>query len=237
MWRDRHGSGGSSEGATALESRSRGSLRESRGLGTGRGLPVGMKTKDIETLVAAGVARRSAAKLVESLGTGRALATLTAGEMVGAGVPPATARRVEAAISLGRRASESALPSAINNPGDAWAHLRGLVAGAQQEIFYVLCLNVRNQLIGEPVEVARGTVCGVEVHPREVFRAAIRASAAGIVLAHNHPSGDPTPSVEDVELTRRLREAGTLLGIPVVDHVVVTATSFRSISEWLGGSL
>lgn len=96
-----------------------------------------------------------------------------------------------------------------------------------QECFTVLSIDIRNGLISSDV-VAIGTVCGVEVHPREVFRAAIKHAAAGIVLAHNHPSGDPTPSVEDIALTHRLREAGEILGIPVVDHVVVTRT--RSVS-------
>jgi DNA repair protein RadC len=84
------------------------------------------------------------------------------------------------------------------------------------------------------MEIARGTAIGVEVHPREVFRPLIRMAAAGGVLAHNHPSGDPTPSSEDLELTRRMREVGMLLGIPVIDHVVIAQNGFRSIMEWAG---
>lgn len=97
----------------------------------------------------------------------------------------------------------------------------------------VLSIDIRNGLLGV-AEVARGSAHGVEVHPREVFRPAIRCGAAGIVLAHNHPSGDPSPSPEDIELTRRLREVGTLVGIPVIDHIVVAASGFRSIAEHLG---
>jgi DNA repair protein RadC len=107
------------------------------------------------------------------------------------------------------------------------------LAGLAQEVFIVIGVDIRNGLL-DVVEVARGSVAGVEVHPREVFRPLVRMAAAGGVLVHNHPSGDPTPSHEDVELTRRLREVGTLLGIPIIDHVVIGERSFRSIAEWMG---
>ena len=97
-------------------------------------------------------------------------------------------------------------------------------------------VDIRNRLL-EVVEVARGTVAGVEVHPREVFRPLIRMAAAGGVLVHNHPSGDPTPSPEDVALTRRLREVGQLLGVPIIDHVVVGAHRYRSVREHVGVEL
>lgn len=101
----------------------------------------------------------------------------------------------------------------------------------EQETFVALYLTVRNTLVGEPHVVAIGCLTSVEVHPRDVFRGAIAANAAGIVILHNHPSGDPTPSAEDIELTRRLKACGDLLGIPVVDHVVVTADRHVSIAE------
>jgi DNA repair protein RadC len=107
------------------------------------------------------------------------------------------------------------------------------LAGLQQEMFLAIGIDVRNRLL-EVVEVARGSVHGVEVHPREVFRPLIRMAASGAIVVHNHPTGDPTPSYEDVALTRRLREVGDLVGIPVVDHVIVGDVKFRSIAEWLG---
>ena len=120
----------------------------------------------------------------------------------------------------------------VNEPSDAARLVRGAITRMlEQETFVVLMLTVRNTLIGTPVVVAIGTLTGVEVHPRDVFRAAITNNAAGIVLAHNHPSGDPTPSPEDRELTRRMKAAGELLGIPVMDHVVVTDDSFVSLAE------
>lgn len=125
----------------------------------------------------------------------------------------------------------------IGNVKDAARIARPVMRLSEQETFVVLCLTVRNTLIGEPHVIAIGTLTSVEVHPRDVFRAAIAANAAGIVVLHNHPSGDPTPSAEDVELTRRLKACGDLLSIPVVDHVVVTAERCISIAEMLGGKL
>ena len=94
------------------------------------------------------------------------------------------------------------------------------LAGLAQESFHVLCLNSKNVLINRHL-VSLGLLDSAPVHPREVFRAAIRDGAASVVLIHNHPSGDPTPSAEDLRVTRQLIEAGTILGIKVVDHVVV----------------
>jgi DNA repair protein RadC len=110
------------------------------------------------------------------------------------------------------------------------------LAGLQQEVFLALGLDIRNGLL-DVVEVARGTVHGVEVHPREVFRPLIRMAAAGAVLVHNHPSGNPTPSPDDVDLTTRMRSVGELLGIPIVDHVVIADRGFMSIAEWIGASV
>ena len=89
------------------------------------------------------------------------------------------------------------------------------------EVFQVLLLNVRRRLIGKPVKVSDGTLDTILVHPREVFQSAIAANAAAIVLTHNHPSGDPTPSEADIKVTRDLIRAGHLLKIEVLDHVII----------------
>lgn len=125
-----------------------------------------------------------------------------------------------------RRARESTL---VTSALDAATVIRPLCR-KEQETFVVLSLNIRNMLLGAHV-IAIGTAFSVEVHPRDVFREAIKRNAAAIVIAHNHPSGDPTPSAADYELTRRLRESGELLGIPVIDHVVVAGASYRSLAE------
>ncbi|PZN11013.1 MAG: JAB domain-containing protein, partial [Bacillota bacterium] len=96
--------------------------------------------------------------------------------------------------------------------------------------FYVVLLNTRHYVVGVEL-ISIGTLNGAMVHPREVFRAAIRRGAAALILAHNHPSGDPTPSPEDVQVTRRLVEAGRLMGIDVLDHVIIGDNRYRSLRE------
>ena len=94
-------------------------------------------------------------------------------------------------------------------------------SGDSQETFFTLLLDTKNKVIGSPVEATRGLLDQCPVHPREIFREAVRnGQTASVILAHNHPSGDPTPSKEDIDITRRLVEAGKILGIPIVDHVI-----------------
>lgn len=147
------------------------------------------------------------------------------------GIGRAHAARVAAAFELGRRSIEGeAQRTLLGRPEDVYRIVAPRVAGLQQEVFIVMGIDIRNGLL-DVVEVARGTVHAVEVHPREVFRPLVRMAAAAGVIVHNHPTGDPTPSSEDLLLTRRLREVGTVLGIPIVDHVVVGDRGFRSIAE------
>jgi len=183
-------------------------------------------------------ARTVVATMVESVGGLVDVARASPRELSQVtGIGAARAAQIAAAFELGRRAVEAEHHrTALGRPEDVFRLVAPRVAGLQQEIFLALGVDVRSGLL-DVVEVARGTVNGVEVHPREVFRPLIRMAAAGAVLVHNHPSGDPTPSYEDVELTRRMRAVGEVLGIPVIDHVVVSERSFRSIAEWLGPEL
>ena len=96
----------------------------------------------------------------------------------------------------------------------------------------VLALDVRGRILDE-IEVARGSLASVEVHPREVFRPLIRRSAYACVVAHNHPSGDPTPSSDDVLLTTRLQEVGRIVGIELLDHVIVAQGGYTSMADQL----
>lgn len=184
----------------------------------------------IATLVSCGLSQRTAEALIANVGPS-GLANVSVAELRAAGVAPRTADRVHAALQLSRQVRACEPRGVANSPEDAATRVRPLIGHLQQEVFMVICVDIRNQII-DIVEVGRGTVYSVEVHPREVFRPAIRCAAAGVILAHNHPSGDPTPSEEDIALTERLKECGKLLGIPVVDHVVVTDTRYRSIEEW-----
>jgi DNA repair protein RadC len=100
-----------------------------------------------------------------------------------------------------------------------------------QECFAVLCLDARNRVIGRPQMISMGTVNIVEVHPRDIFRTAIKRNATSIIIAHNHPSGSLETSVDDKALTRRVAEAGKLLGIPLTDHLIVTREGYLSMHE------
>ena len=124
----------------------------------------------------------------------------------------------------------------FKDAGDVATYLiRAGYADRDREAFVVLLLDVKHRVIAEEV-VTIGILDGALIHPREVFKAAVAGSAAGIIVAHNHPSGDPKPSGQDAEVTKRLRKAGEVLGIPVVDHVIVGSTgahfSFREQGDW-----
>ncbi|MHB2027017.1 MAG: JAB domain-containing protein [Elusimicrobiota bacterium] len=116
-------------------------------------------------------------------------------------------------------------------PFRAEAIFREMVADSPKEHFMLMCLNVRNKVIGV-CEISVGTLSASLVHPRELFGPAILLNAAAIIVGHNHPSGDCTPSAEDKDVTRRLQESGTLLGIPLLDHVIINGTGdFYSFRE------
>ncbi len=150
------------------------------------------------------------------------------------GIGTARAARLSAAFQLGLRAADaqSPEPESIHGAEHVYRRLRGRLAELPQELFIALALDARNAVVAE-LEVARGTLTGVEVHPRELFRPLIRLAAAAVVVVHNHPSGDPTPSPEDIELTQRLAAVGQLVGIPVLDHVVIARRGYRSLAEHL----
>jgi DNA repair protein RadC len=142
------------------------------------------------------------------------------------------AARLRAALELGRRLAGVPLPlhAPLHDAASVWAHFRGRLPQLEREVFVVLLLDGRNRIQGE-VRVSEGTLTAALVHPREVFAPALRAQAAALVLVHNHPSGDPTPSAEDLALTERLRRAGELLGVRVLDHVVLGQGRFVSLGE------
>jgi DNA repair protein RadC len=124
--------------------------------------------------------------------------------------------------------------TSLKIPTQAAAFLAPVLDHEPGEVFVVLFLNTKHQLLSFH-EVSRGTLDSTLVHPREVFKSALLANAAAIVLAHNHPSGDPSPSPDDDVLTRRLKAAGDLLGVDVVDHVIVGDGRHYSFKE--GGRL
>ncbi len=152
------------------------------------------------------------------------------------GIGLAKGASVIAALEIGRRVAALRRPEApaLRDPADVYRRLHPRLRHAPEERFLALLLDGRHRILRE-VLVSKGTLTASLVHPREVFRSAIRSGAAGIILAHNHPSGDPAPSAEDRDVTLRLARAGELLGVPVIDHVVVAERGYTSFREegWL----
>lgn len=149
-----------------------------------------------------------------------------------AGVGPAKAAQILAALELGRRTLTHA-PSAriqLRTPHDAAAYLMPAFGSRPVEQFGVVLLDTRHRVLRTAV-LAIGTLNSTVVQPRDVFREAALGGAAAIVVFHNHPSGDPCPSPDDVELTRRLAAAGTLMGIDVVDHIILGDARYCSFKE------
>jgi DNA repair protein RadC len=137
-----------------------------------------------------------------------------------------TWRRVR--LSLVREAAEQ--PYAVRHAGDVVGLLRAFLRDDPRERFAVVYLDTRHRPIAVH-DACTGTADGTQVHPREVFGPAVALSATSVVVAHNHPSGDPSPSAEDRAVTARLREVGELLGIPVVDHVVIGDARYYSFAS------
>jgi len=149
-----------------------------------------------------------------------------------AGVGPAKSATLCAAVELGRRLAGRRLDpgAALRSPADVFHHFHPRLRHATQERFFVVLLDGRHRVIRHEL-VSQGTLTASLVHPREVFRPALREAAAALGLVHNHPSGDPTPSREDREVTERLTQAGEILGVPVLDHVVVAERGYSSLRE------
>ena len=148
------------------------------------------------------------------------------------GVGPAKGAKVLAALELGRRAVAEARPERerVRSAADVYERMRLTLRDLSHEEFHVLLLNTQNEILRD-LQVTRGTLDASLVHPREVFRPAIAEAAASVILVHNHPSGDPTPSSEDRSVTRQLRSAGELVGIEVLDHVIVGEGRYVSFAE------
>jgi DNA repair protein RadC len=147
------------------------------------------------------------------------------------GVGPSNAFGIKLfqAIS-GRYSKEKITPTVLlNSPQLIFEYLKEKIGKEKKEHFTIICLDTRNNLIVD--EVSIGTLNASLVHPREVFRRAILNNSSHVIIAHNHPSGDPSPSEDDIITTRRLAESGKILGIAVADHMIVTQNKFVSLRE------
>ncbi len=147
------------------------------------------------------------------------------------GIGDAKATQIKAAFELGRRFScFKSKQAVINSPADLADILIARIGHFKQERFDVVLLDTKNKIIGIK-NIFKGSLASTLVHPREVFKFAIKKSSASIILAHNHPSGDLTPSNEDIKLTKRMIEAGEIVGIEVLDHLVIGNESYSSLKN------
>lgn len=148
------------------------------------------------------------------------------------GVGPARAAQLKAALELSRRYSETAKRARprFSNSQIVFDHFHLSFLGKQQEELWVAALDMKNRMLMK-AQVSKGTLSGSLVHPREVFHVAIRNMAASIILLHNHPSGDPAPSPEDRKVTLQIAEAGTLMGIPLLDHIIIGNGKYYSFKD------
>jgi len=148
------------------------------------------------------------------------------------GIGPAKAATLSAAFELSRRIQSQGetTKKSFKRSSDVANHYLPLVRDLRKEVFKILLLNRANRLIKE-VTISEGTLDASIVHPRDVFREALLEPAAGVILIHNHPSGNPAPSEEDLRLTKQLVEAGRLLGIRVYDHIIMAGESYRSLAD------
>lgn len=162
-----------------------------------------------------GIADRSVAQLCEAQGIG-----------------PAKACQILAALAMARRLGGDTLKKgeSFTGSGQVYEHFFPRLRGEKQERFICVLLDAKNRILRE-VTVSSGGLTSSAVNPRDVFRHAVTESASAIILVHNHPSGDPTPSAADMELTRRLKKAGDLMAIRVLDHVVVAEEGYVSLAD------
>jgi len=164
--------------------------------------------------------------LLQRYGSFGAMAECSADEIAKIkGMGKVKAQVLEAALEIAKRLSEESTPERcqVKTPEDAARLLRQEVRGMDRENFWVLLLDTKNRLRKKPVNVSKGVLDASLVHPREVFKAAVTSATAAVVLVHNHPSGDPAPSAEDVRITRQLVEAGRVMDMKVLDHVILGA--------------
>jgi DNA repair protein RadC len=194
-------------------------------------------TELLALLIYSGTKDKSAIALAEDvIGCSRGiyhLREMTSEELMSIyGIGKGKAARILAALELGKRVSAKSAASAVNvsSPGDIAALFMEEMRYERKESFRIMLLNAKGDVISiETVSI--GELTSTLVHPREVFRHAVKKSAAAVVLVHNHPSGDPTPSQEDLDTTLRLMECGRLMGIQVLDHLVIGDGKYVSIRE------
>jgi DNA repair protein RadC len=174
-----------------------------------------------------------AQRLLTEYGDFRRLGAASIGELRKIkGIGPARAAQIKASLAIAKRFSTISVKplQQFKSSNDIFGHFHERLRGRKQEVFLVVLLDNKNRIMKE-FTVSTGSLTSSIVHPREVFNPAIKESAASVVFVHNHPSGDPEPSREDVQMTHRLLEAGGIVGIKVLDHVIIGNESFVSFKD------
>ncbi|MCC6545606.1 DNA repair protein RadC [Candidatus Sumerlaeota bacterium] len=175
-----------------------------------------------------------AAKILRTAGSLDRLAHMSIGELTRIeGLGPVKAVTIQAALELARRLSSSTTPDeqpSVTSSRDVYEHLRPYFLNRRKEQFVALLLNSKRR-IQRQIVVSEGILNQSLVHPREAFQEAVKDSASAVIFAHNHPSGDPKPSRDDIAITHRLAKTGAILGIPVLDHVIVGGDNYYSFAE------
>lgn len=190
----------------------------------------------LQVILGRGVAGESvvvtAQKLLSQFGSLQKLAEASIEELSSIkGIGLAKATQIRAVFEIGRRLSTqtpSYKSKELTDPKKVYQLIKSKLKDYHKEHFYIIALNSRNHSIAE---VSVGSLDASVVHPREVFAEAIKNKAASVIFAHNHPSGDPEPSEDDLETTKQLTEAGKILGIEVVDHIIVTKNNYFSFKD------
>jgi DNA repair protein RadC len=178
----------------------------------------------------------TAQKLLSEFGNLQNIAQASVAEMCQVrGIGKAKAIQIKAALELGKRLYDPDYGpdkpgNPVQTPEEAVKSVQSKLKGKKKEYFYILCLDTRNR-VKNTLQESIGNLDSSIVHPREVFKDAIASLAAAVIFVHNHPSGDLEPSAEDINLTKRLIEAGELLGIPVLDHIIVGNKGYVSLKS------
>jgi DNA repair protein RadC len=148
------------------------------------------------------------------------------------GIGPAKIAQIKASLEIARRIGNHKWQpgQSLRSAEDVFRHFRDALEKEKRELFYVVLLNNKNKKIRD-VKISEGSLTASLVHPREVYNPVIRESAAAVIFVHNHPSGDPAPSPEDIEITRRLKEVGEVMGVRVLDHVVIGHDRYFSFND------
>jgi DNA repair protein RadC len=202
---------------------------------------LGASASPIVDLLALAISRREediplaeaeARKMLQKFGSVHDLHQLCTADLAQSGLEGYEILRVQAILEIGRRTATHPKPTnePISRAREVYDILRDKLQGEKQEHFMVVLLDAKN-VIQRVARIHVGTLTMSVVGAREVFREAVRDGASSIIVAHNHPSGDPTPSPEDIEVTKKLVQIGELLDIPVIDHIVIGERRYVSLSE------